>query len=399
MKRVLIVNNNMHIGGVQRALLNLLNEIHDQYEITLLLFYAGGELLPDIPKDVRIIMAHSTFRYFGMTKDDVSNKKEYVIRTVLAGWTRLFGRGSTLRFVFPLQVRLCGYDVAISYLHSGDPHIFYGGCNEFVLNCVEAKRKISFLHCDFGKIGAATKYNSRIYGQFDRIAACSAGCRDSFLACMPQFRDRVHVVKNCQNYTEICRMAQTQTVSLPQSKLNVATVARFGREKGILRAIQAFSQLGEDAKSVNYYLIGNGAEHSAAADKISEYGLTRKAFLLGEMTNPYGYVKAADVLLIPSLSEAAPMVIDEAAVLGTPVLSTQTLSSHEMITQRGVGWVCENSVDGIRDGIKYLVAHPDAVKEKSAFLRTLAFDNADAVEQFRKMIDSDGDRGGEQSDE
>lgn len=41
MKRVLIVNNNMHIGGVQKALVNLLHEIHGDYEVTLLLFYAS----------------------------------------------------------------------------------------------------------------------------------------------------------------------------------------------------------------------------------------------------------------------------------------------------------------------------------------------------------------------
>ena len=28
MKRILIVNNNMHIGGVQKALVNLLQEVH-----------------------------------------------------------------------------------------------------------------------------------------------------------------------------------------------------------------------------------------------------------------------------------------------------------------------------------------------------------------------------------
>lgn len=398
MKRVLIVNNNMHIGGVQKALLNLLNEIHDRYEVTLLLFYAGGELLADIPRDINVITANSAFRYFGMTKDDVSNGKELLIRAAMAGWTRIFGRACTLRLVCPFQTRLGEYDAAISYLHSGEPHMFYGGCNEFVLNCVEAKRKISFLHCDFEKIGAAAAYNEKVYRRFDRIAACSAGCRDSFLACMPQLRERVFVVKNCHNYPEIRRMAQMKMVTLPTDRLNVVTVARFGREKGILRAIRAFAQLGEDAGNVRYYLIGDGAEYGAAADLIAEYGLSQTVFLLGEMTNPYGYMKAADVLLIPSLSEAAPMVIDEAAVLGTPVLSTQTISSHEMITRRGIGWVCENSVDGIRDGIRYLTAHPKTVREKSTFLRTLAFDNADAAEQFRRILDNDDECNGEKRD-
>ena len=38
MKKILIVNNNMHIGGIQKALLNLLDEIKGKYDVTLLLF-------------------------------------------------------------------------------------------------------------------------------------------------------------------------------------------------------------------------------------------------------------------------------------------------------------------------------------------------------------------------
>ena len=45
------------------------------------------------------------------------------------------------------------------------------------------------------------------------------------------------------------------------------------------------------------------------------------------MENPYGYMRAADVLLIPSFSEAAPMVIHESALLGTPILTTETSSA------------------------------------------------------------------------
>lgn len=73
MKRILIVNNNMHIGGVQKALLNLLQTLHADYDITLLLFYRGGALLNEVPSDVRVCAADGAFRYFGMTKNDVSD--------------------------------------------------------------------------------------------------------------------------------------------------------------------------------------------------------------------------------------------------------------------------------------------------------------------------------------
>ena len=61
MKRILIVNNNMHIGGVQKALLNLLQTLHADYDITLLLFYCGGALLNEVPTDVRCWRCVSLF--------------------------------------------------------------------------------------------------------------------------------------------------------------------------------------------------------------------------------------------------------------------------------------------------------------------------------------------------
>ena len=104
------------------------------------------------------------------------------------------------------------------------------------------------------------------------------------------------------------------------------------------------------------------------------------------MDNPYGYIRAADILLIPSLSEAAPLVIGEAAALGVPVLTTETTSAHEMVEQSGYGWVCENSEEGIRQGIEYLLDHSAIVREKKKFLLGLSLNNINAREQFMELI-------------
>ena len=37
MKKIVIVNNNMKIGGVQKSLCNLLWSLHENYDITLVL--------------------------------------------------------------------------------------------------------------------------------------------------------------------------------------------------------------------------------------------------------------------------------------------------------------------------------------------------------------------------
>ena len=55
MKKILIVNNNMNIGGIQKALLNLLCEIGKNYDVTLLLFCKTGGLADKIPESIKVI--------------------------------------------------------------------------------------------------------------------------------------------------------------------------------------------------------------------------------------------------------------------------------------------------------------------------------------------------------
>ena len=385
MKKILIVNNNMHIGGVQKSLLNLLKEIHGSYDITLLLFYKGGSLLKNIPDGIKIIEATRPFRYFGMTKHDVKTAFDKLGRAFWASVTRLFGRKFAFRLILPFQKKLIGFDTAVSFLHSGENHMFYGGCNEFVLGCTDTKKKITFLHCDYEKINANSDYNTEIYKQFDKIAACSEGCRRSFLKLQPQFKDKTFVVENCHDYKEIRNLAEADTVSLPNDKINIVTVARLGKEKGILRAIRAVSRL-ECKDSLGYYIIGSGTEFEQAKALIDELKLSKSVFLLGEKENPYGYIKASDLLLIPSYSEAAPMVIGEAACLGTPILSTETSSSDEMVASSGCGFVCDNSEEGITKALEKIINNQELLKEKADFLNSQKFTNANALKQFSELV-------------
>ena len=105
------------------------------------------------------------------------------------------------------------------------------------------------------------------------------------------------------------------------------------------------------------------------------------------MDNPYGYIKAADLLLIPSYSEAAPLVIAEAAGLGTPILSTETSSAKEMIEQTELGWVCDNSIEGITDMLKQLVSDYDNLKIRKACCKSQKLNNGCAVSKFCECIE------------
>lgn len=73
MKKILIVNNNMQIGGIQKALANLLSEIAPNYEITLFLLAPEGALMKEIPEHSSCYRSEPFFE--GAGTDTCAGKK------------------------------------------------------------------------------------------------------------------------------------------------------------------------------------------------------------------------------------------------------------------------------------------------------------------------------------
>jgi len=386
-KKIIIVNNNLHIGGVQKALINLLWNIRQRYDVTLLLFSTAGECLQEIPPEITVKTVKSAYRFLGMSGGDARTAADKLGRSFFAAITRIFGRKYAIALMGIGQENLKGYDVAVSYLHNAGDKMFYGGCNDFVLKHISAGKKIAFLHCDYINSGANTKDNNKMFAKFHKIAACSQGCADSFLKANPALEEKVQVVPNCHRFAQICELAQAEHIDLPQDVINIVTVARLGKEKGVERAVRVIAQLGQLQDKLHYYIIGNGIQRNTVQKIIDENGLSRCVTLVGELANPYRYVQTADLLLIPSYSEAAPLVIGEAACLGTPILTTETSSAREMVEARGCGWVCGNSEAAMEESLKMLLTDPAIIENISKKIKNETFSNDFALSGFYYLVD------------
>lgn len=387
MKKVIIINNDLKAGGVQKALVNLIHEIHNQYNVTLLLFNNTGELIDKIPDDVRIQTVTSWFRFIGKSQAECTGI-DFLIRGFLALVTKLLGRQYAMKLILPTQRMISeSFDVAISYLHNGDTHSFYGGCNDFLIRCVTAKKKIAFLHCDYEKCGANVDSNNVLFDLVDTIATCSKGCKDSFLNCLPAFSSKTSVVLNCHNYKEIKEKSMEENIFFPDDQIIVLTVARLTKEKGIDRGIIAVSECSKKGIHIMYYVVGDGVQKKELNALAESLGVGNRVVFCGEVENPYKYMRKADLLLIPSYHEAAPMVIGEAAVLGLPVLSTKTISSLEMIQNRNIGWVVDNNQEAINKKLIDVCQNRLLIQEEKRQLAQRKFSNIQAVRQFNKILD------------
>lgn len=388
-KKLLIVNNNLAIGGVQRSLVNLLDQIKDKYDITLFVFYRGGEYSNFIPPQVKIKEASPLLRLLGMSQSQTKKLGYiyYLIRAFLALYSKIVSNHLPIRLLISSQKKISGFDIAISYLHSAPEKLFYGGCNEFVLDRVIADQKITFLHCDFLNYGGNTPLNCKVYEQFDNIAAVSEGCRQSFIKAIPKLAAKTHCVRNFYNYSEYIYNANNNPIDYPKDSLNIITVARLNSEKGILRGIDVIKRLVAQKYRVRWHIIGDGSQRNEIENKIMINELSNYIKLYGNQENPYRFIKNSDLLWLPSYHEAAPMVVDEAKCLGVPIITTYTTSAKEMVKEGLEGLVCGNNEDEMYRALRKVLDEPSLIEKCQEYLNAQKYTNEKAVNQFSKLIE------------
>lgn len=389
MKDLLIVNNNMKVGGVQKSLCNLLWSLDPaEYRVTLLLFAKTGAYLEELPPTVQVVEETGLFRLFGMSQNEYQGM-DAIKRTCLALICRFFGRDTAVRLMRKRHRSIGHYDCAVSFLNNGPKEVLYGGAQDFVLHCTQATRKVLFMHSDYDRSGSHYPENDRAVAQFDVIAACSEGCRRAFVAALPDQADHCVAVRNCHRYDQIREMAQEDVVPYDPAAIHAVTVARMTPRKGIDRAIRAVATARQAGHPLVLHIVGDGPQRSNLQQLTKELSMTDAVIFHGEVSNPYPYIKQADFMLLTSYHEAAPMVIEEARCLGVPILSTEIISTKEMVTEAQAGWVCDNDQAAINETLCRVLADRDGLTAVKQRLLTTPMDNHVALEQFATAVSTD----------
>lgn len=359
MKRILIVANDLNVGGIQRSLIELLRSLAGDGElsVSLLVCDAGGELASRLPQGIELLPTPS---WAGVSVKPLSEcrvmgKKYAALRAAGSAWSRVFGKALPARSLCRLIGDLGEYDVAISYSQPIGDRAFCALTNEIVLYCCRAERKVTFVHCDFGRYGGNCRANRRLYRHFDNVAAVSDSVGRAFVDCLPELRERVVTVRNICNTDEVRALAADSPVIYRGTGKVLVTVARLSAEKGLLRCLPIFADLSDRGADFEWHIVGGGPLEGELRSRIAELGLSDRVILEGEQANPYRYMKNADLFFLPSYHEAAPMVFAEAQALGLPILTTETLSARELVADVGAGKACENSDRGIAAALEEIL--------------------------------------------
>ena len=80
------------------------------------------------------------------------------------------------------------------------------------------------------------------------------------------------------------------------------------------------------------------------------------------------------------------MVIDEARCLGVPILSTEIISTKEMVIEAGAGWVCANDQTALDEALYRVLTDSEGLDAVRRHLTENRADNRAALEQFAQLF-------------
>lgn len=372
MKKILFVINTLGQAGAETALLELLRQIDPkQYEVSLFVLMGQGEMISRVPDTVKI--CNRTFRDCSVLS---AEGRKGLVRTILKAMLR---RGTVLR-LFPylvknfLAMRKRGkilpdkllwrvlsdgadrlqeeYDLAVAYLE--------GGSTYYVADWVRAKRKAAFVHVDYAQAGYTKDLDLDCYRKYTKVFAVSDEVKTAFLKVYGEYAGKTEVFHNILNPESIRSKAQSgQGFAEPFEGIRIVSVGRLTAQKAFEVSIDAMKLVKDAGRKVRWYVFGEGDQRKMLEERIAKLGLKEDFLLPGAVSNPYPYMKQADIYVHASRFEGKSIAIQEAQILGKPILVSDCSGNREQVIQDVDGLLCEFCAEGICEGILQLLDDAD----------------------------------------
>ena len=394
MKRLLFVAGSLRIGGIERSLVNLLKHIdYSMYKVDLFLYANEGEYFKDLPYEVRLINQSRLLHILGLTMEEAKKKKNFYIvfvRVFGAILCRTLGSKKFWSIVFKLIPKPSGYDVAIAFSHNVHHKSLYSGYYQFILDRVDAKIKIGWVHTDYQSMGILSNKDRIFFNNLDRIVNVSFAGKNIFDLIFPEYQQKSYVVNNMVPVEQVKNLSLENIQNQFSSRMGFIgiTVARLDRNKSIDRIIKAVGRLQKLDLNINWLIIGDGPQRNALKKITDEYGLTENIFFLGMQSNPYPFIRIANLFVLCSRYEGFPMTIYESLVIGTPVLVTRYEAADEQIKNGYNGIIADNSEEGLFIALRNLLNQPQLLKQMKENLINERINNDRALAQFHSLIET-----------
>lgn len=362
-KNILFVCSSMKMGGAEKSLVNLLNMIdYDKYSVSLLLLQNRGVLKQQIPSKVNILdLPQKAKSLYDEDQRSFINILMKIIKYVSTGLEFFLWRDYDAVRAHRWVDFYCRFCEKLPYCFDAVIAFQSGESTYFSFDKIIAKRYVTYFHTDIKNIKLASKIDDKYLKLADLIVTISPQCVDSIVSLFPNYKMKTVCLNNPVSYSLIHKLAG-DVLPIEYEKfcgyIKIISVGRLVDIKGFDLVIDAATILKNKKIMFKWFIVGEGKERKKLEKQILQNKVSDCVFLIGQRTNPYPYIKFANLLVQSSRYEGKSVVLDEAKILEKPIVVTNYNSVKDQIIDGVSGYICEMNPDSIAKGVMKSIEKP-----------------------------------------
>jgi glycosyltransferase involved in cell wall biosynthesis len=182
--------------------------------------------------------------------------------------------------------------------------------------------------------------HQRILSSSDHVVFCSQTTLRELSTYKKIDVDRSSVIYNGVDLDEVEGVKESQVEE--SEDISIIFAGRLFYAKGILLLLEAFNRI-KDARNIRLNIFGKGPMQHQISKFILSHGLKDKVSCRGYVPHMslIREMQKSDILVLPSLCEAQPMIILEAMACSKPVVAFDLPFSREIISNMNNGVLAE----------------------------------------------------------
>lgn len=392
-KNILFVMNNLRVGGAEKALIAKL-EVFDysKYNVDLQLFTHEGLFLKQLTDKVNLLPPLDEYSYFDMSWSTAAAKAvrkgrlDILLNRLKAGWVYKTEKNASRReqrawqYISP-GIRRSGkkYDAAIGFLEKMPDY--------YVAEKVDAKIKVAYIHNDYDGLQMDPEIDRKYFPEFDYIVTDSEECKNILSRHFPQDSYKVRILMNIVSPKLIRKLAEEEVPEKFSQKPLIISVGRIEPQKGYHLSVEALKLLKDRAVEFHWVILGKGVLEEKIRHMVQEAGLDEYVSFLGIKENHYAYVSKAAVYMQTSIFEGKSVAVDEAKILGKPILITEFPSVRDQIENGVTGIVVKKVAEEIAGALERMLREPALREGLSRNLAAKDWGTEHEMEKFYQMLE------------
>ena len=324
MKKILFYLPNLHHGGAEGVMVDVANYLvaHD-FDVVFVLVKAEGVLLDQLDLRINVINMNQSNQWFAFLK-------------------------------LPLIIRVEKPNYVFSTMKESN---FIAILSKMIAQS-EAESVIREANTVSQQIANESKWYQKLknktifyfYRYADHVVALSEAMKKDLLTVAPTLKnDQITVIPNPVDIKKIEKLAREpinpKELELIQTRPLLLSVGGLREQKNYSFLFDALAEYRRQGNEFTFFALGEGPLRTKLETQIKRLALDDCCYLAGYQSNPFKYMKQAEVFLLPSLFEGVSNSLLQAISLRTKVLVACTQKSSVAVVEQYLGGSVYNQGD------------------------------------------------------